>query len=352
MSGIVVLGGGAQGRVIATDLATAHPTSRITVADVRRPKLPELPNLKWVEADCADSETLVRLLSEHGMGVGALPSHLGFNAMRAAIEAKRNLVDVSFCAENALDLDAEATVAGVTILPDCGLAPGLSHLCVGFAASHGIPDEVMIMVGGVAQDPTLPYGYVVTWSLEDLEEEYTRPARVMRDALLATVPVFSGLERVRIEGVGEMEAWYSDGLRTLMETMPGVPTMGEKTLRWPGHAEAVQPLLEGGRLVEEFRARCTFDPPEDLVAMTVRVRQGKRARLMTLVDRYDADMHMTAMSRTTALTCSAVAQLVAEGGVTEKGVLPLERLGGDEDAYSSIIRRLDRHNVTLSWSAG
>src|SRR5262245_40921945 len=125
---LLVLGGGAQGRVIAADLARALDRAEITVADVRQPSLPALANLRWVEADLSSAAAIAPRMRDYDLIVGALPSRFGYGAMQAAIEAKRDLVDVSFSAENPLELDAEARRAGVAILPDCGLAPGLSHL--------------------------------------------------------------------------------------------------------------------------------------------------------------------------------------------------------------------------------
>ncbi len=344
------MGGGAQGRVIAADLARTLPQARVDVADVREPRLPALPNLRWVQADLGETDEIARRLEGYDLGVGALPSRLGFRAMRAAIAARRSLVDVSFCLEDALTLDADARAAGVAILPDCGLAPGLSNLVVGRGlATRGTPDQITIMVGGVAQDCSRPYGFVVTWSLEDLYEEYLRPARVVRDGERTTVPVFSGLERVHVDGVGEMEAFYSDGLRSLLQTVPGVRDMGEKTLRWPGHADAVKPLVACSRLVEEFRAKCVADEPLDLVAFVVRMRWGKRGETVTLVDRYEPATRLTAMARTTALTCSVCAQLAAGGGVRETGVLPLERLARDEAASRFLHERLAERGVRLAW---
>jgi saccharopine dehydrogenase-like NADP-dependent oxidoreductase len=145
-----------------------------------------------------------------------------------------------------------------------------------------------------------------------------------------------------------MEAFSSDGLRTLIDPVPGVRTMGEKTLRWPGHVEAVRPLVAAGRLVEELRERCTADEPRDLVALVVRLRWGKRALQATLVDRYDPATRLTAMARTTALTCSAAAQLAAGGGVRERGVLPLERVARDESAYRFVLDCLASRGVSLS----
>ncbi len=346
---ILVLGGGQQGRVIASDLARSRPADSVTVADLARPKLPALPNLRWLESDGSDTAALTRLIAGHDLAVGALPARLGFGALRAAIEARRPLVDVSFCEQDALALDREAARAGIAILPDAGLAPGLSHLSVGHAAAGGTPDEVLIMVGGVAEDRSAPYGYVVTWSLEDLLAEYTRPARVVIDGRPASVPVFSGLREVAIDGVGTLEAFYSDGLRTLIETLPGVRTMGEMTLRWPGHVAAVQPLLAAGTLVETLRARCAVEPARDLVAMEVRVRRGARTRTLTLVDRHDPASGLTAMARTTALTTSVVAQMVAAGLVRRTGVLPLEKVGGEDAVWSFVTGALAERGVRLAW---
>jgi len=344
---IVVLGGGAQGRVIASDLARSLKGAQVTVADLREPPLGGLPNLRWEAADLADATALARLIAANDLAVGALPSHLGFAAMRAAIDAGRNMVDVSFCAEDALRLDAEARRAGVAIVPDCGLAPGLSHLCVGRAAADGLPEEVVIDVGGVAEDANRPYGYVVTWSLPDLEEEYRRPARIVRDGRVQSVPAFSERVEEEIPGVGRMEAFLTDGLRTLVETLPGVPSMVERTLRWPGHVAAVRPLLASGRLVEELRARCTADPPLDLVVLRVRVRRGGRTIERRMVERYDPASGLTAMARTTALTTSACAQIAATGGLAEPGVQPLERVGRDARRFDAIVARLALSGVRL-----
>lgn len=332
---ILVLGGGRQGRVIASDLATHGPVS---VADVRRV---EIPGVRWIEADLSDSGTLVRLMREHDLAVGALPSRLGYLAARSAIEAKRNYVDIAFFAEDPAGLHADARRAGVALVPDCGLAPGISNLLVGRALAQGRPDEIHIKVGGVAQDPSRPYGYVVTWSVEDLLEEYVRPARIVRGGKAVSLPPLTELERVRIDGVGELEAFLSDGLRTLLDC--GVREMTEKTLRWPGHVEQIRPLLASGRLVEEFRNRCTG--ADDLVVLLVEIVRSSKSERFTMVDR--ARNGMTAMSRTTALTCAAFARWASQGGIRETGVVPPERIGADERAFRFLFDALARHDIVI-----
>ena len=344
---IVVLGGGAQGRVIASDLARALPQDSITVADVRQPDLPALGNLRWREADASDKTALARLIAEYDLAVGALPSRYGFDAMQAAIDARRNLVDVSFAAEDPLSLDARAQAAGVFVAPDCGLAPGLSHLlCGDLYGRRGAPEKLEILVGGVAQDKARPYGYVVTWSLDDLVEEYTRPARIVRDGKPTELPVFTELVTEEINGVGAMESFLSDGLRTLIVTLPDVRDMEEKTLRWPGHVEAIRPLLASGTFLEEFRAKCVVDPPEDLVALVVRARwQDGSTETITMTDRYDPATRLTAMARTTAFTTSVMAQLAAQGGIRGTGVLPPEKIAENPKATRFVLEAMSQRGV-------
>ena len=353
MTRILVLGGGAQGRVIAGDLSQSLPEAAVHVADVVAPPLPARPNLRWVEADASRPGVLEGLLKGADLVVGALPSRLGDAAMRAAIASGTPMVDVSFAAESPLLLYDAARAAGTFLIPDCGLAPGLSHLVAGrLASEYGPPESLTIYVGGVAQDPSAPYGYVVTWSPDDLLEEYVRPARIRRRGRPTELPVFSEREVFTIAGAGEMEAFLSDGLRTLLETLPEIPDMEEKTLRWPGHVESVQPLLREGRFVAEIRARCQSVPPRDLVVLLVRARWRDRVAETLLLDRYDEATGLSAMSRTTALTTAVVAQWAARGRIRETGVLPLELLARDAAFYDFVVEEMGRRGVRVETTVG
>ncbi|MBI3179719.1 MAG: saccharopine dehydrogenase NADP-binding domain-containing protein, partial [Deltaproteobacteria bacterium] len=228
MARIAILGGGRQGRVVAADLAVDH---EVTVADVAPPKV---RGARTRKIDVTDRAALVRFLSRFDLGVGALPARLGFGAARAAVTARRSYVDVAFYAEDVQALDADAKAAGVAILPDCGLAPGLSNLVVGRALAARPRRRIAIYVAGVAADPARPYGYVATWSVPDLVDEYTRPARIIKDGKVTSVPALTGLETLAFAGIGELEAFFTDGLRTLL-SVGDVEEMIEKTLRWPGH---------------------------------------------------------------------------------------------------------------------
>ncbi|MBI4564322.1 MAG: saccharopine dehydrogenase NADP-binding domain-containing protein [Planctomycetes bacterium] len=332
---VCVLGGGRQGRVIAKDLA---PHAQVTVVDAVKV---DVPGATPLQADLSDPNTLTRIIGEHDLAVGALPARLGYQAACAAIEARRNFVDIAFYPENAKQLDADAKKAGISILPDCGLAPGITNLVVGRWLAEGPLDEAHLKVGGFAADPLKPYGYVITWSPSDLLDEYTRPARIMKGGKATSDPALSGLETVQVEGVGKLEAFLTDGLRTLLDC--GVPEMTEKTLRWPGHAAAVRPLVAAGTLVEEFRRKC--QEGDDLVVLLVDgVRKGKRLHAQ-IIDRPKDGL--TALSRTTAFTCAAFARWAMEGRIRDTGVVPPENIGADEAAYRFIVNDLAGHGIVL-----
>jgi len=332
MTKIVVLGGGRQGRVVANELAADH---QVTVADINRS---DVPGAKAVVVDLSDPRAVEKLLAEHEMGVGALPARLGFMATQAAIRAKRNYVDLAFYPEDAYSLDAAAKKAGVSILPDCGLAPGLSNLVAGRAVAQEKRSAIHIQVGGVAADRTRPYGYVISWSVEDLMDEYRRPARIVRGGKVVTEPALSGLEQIMIEGVGTMEAFYTDGLRTLLNL--DVAEMSEKTMRWPGHMEAVRPLVTSGRLVAELRSKCVEG--DDLVVFRMQVDK----EVVTMVDRPKDGT--SAMSRTTALSCAAFARWLATGKVKQTGVIAPEHLGADPEAYEFILGSIGKHDIVMN----
>ncbi|MDF1663486.1 MAG: saccharopine dehydrogenase C-terminal domain-containing protein [Planctomycetota bacterium] len=332
---ILVLGGGRQGRVIAEDLGKDHD---VTVADSR--PLTGISGVKTLVADLSHFDELCFHMASYDLIVGALPAALGYEAAQAAIAAQRSYVDIAFYEEDAADLHDKAKAAGVAIMPDCGLAPGISNLVIGRAmAQNPEVERIDIYVGGVAADKTRPFGYVISWSVPDLLEEYVRPARIRQNGETVSVPVFSGMEQLDIEGVGTMEAFYTDGLRSLLD-IKGPKTLNEKTLRWPGHVDAIKPLLEKGSFIEEISAQCSEG--EDFVVLFIRV-DGEEV-VMTA----QAKDGLSAMSRTTALTCAAFARLVAAGGVKEVGVVPPEIVGRNAEAYGNILDQLKGHGILLN----
>jgi lysine 6-dehydrogenase len=339
MARILILGGGRQGRIIANDLAGDHDVAVADIAAVN------LPGVRSIQRDLSRPLELVGTLDGYDVVVGALPARLGFAAAQAAVTAKRHYVDLSFYIEDAAQLHEAAQAAGVAIMPDCGLAPGLSNLIAGRALATRKPKEINIQVGGFAADPKTPYGYVITWSPEDILDEYLRPARIMRDGKVVEVPALSGLEIINIPGVGDVEAFFTDGLRTLLSAVnppvgvSRIKTMTEKTLRWPGHVEAVKPLIANRTLVTELTEKCRDGA--DLVVFRVQVDGD----VVTMVEH--ARDGMSAMARTTALTCAAFARWVAAGKMPFAGVVPPEKLATDDAAYQFILDTLRVRGVTF-----
>jgi lysine 6-dehydrogenase len=293
--------------------------------------------------------------------------------LKAAVDAGVDVLDVSFTPEDPTQLDAAAKERGVTVVPDCGVAPGLSNILVGYGASR--LDEVEkahVMVGGIPEEPVPPLGYTITWSAEGLIDEYVRDVRIIEGGEIVEVPALSGLEEIEFPGVGTLEAFYTDGLRTLAKSLPGVDEMWEKTLRYPGHVEKVRllrdlgffsddpvkvrgkpvsPRLTTARLLE----RSLWMPDVgDLLAMQITV-QGKaageeRGYVFRVLDRYDHVGKVSAMARTTAYTAAIVAGMLAEGKIGEVGVVPPERLGMDRGFTEALLIELKRRDIVIEES--
>jgi len=371
---IIVLGCGKIGSVIARDFAESVDGAEVVVADkserMAEAAASRIREAEWTSVDATDYAGLVESVRGFDLVIGALPGDYGYQALRAAVEAGVDMLDVSFTPENPLELDEAAREAGVTVVPDCGVAPGLSNMLVGHAAAK--LDRVRaahIMVGGIPERPVPPLGYTITWSAEGLIDEYMRDVRIVEGGRIVEVPALSGLEEIEFPGVGRLEAFYTDGLRTLVQTLPEVESMWEKTLRYPGHVERIRLLRALGffdeepvavegvqvspRLVTARLLERSLRMPDvgDILAMTVEVageRQGADTRYRYyILDRYDRAKEVTAMARTTGYTASIVAQKLAQGAIKEKGVVPPERLGMDESLFKDILSGLRERGVQV-----
>lgn len=319
---VLVLGRGQQGRVIASALANEADVATLDVAPGA------VDGTESLTQDVTDAAALTQTMKRFDLVVGALPSRFAFAAARCALAARTHLVDVAFFKEDLRSLHREAKDAGCTLIADCGLAPGLSNIFAGRMLARYSPRRLEIQVGGVAEDPSVPFGYVITWCLADLLEEYTRPARILRNGVLTECPALSEREAVHIPEVGDMEAFLSDGLRSLL-TRSGPLEMVEKTLRWAGHLEAIQPLLDRGQLLSTLEANCLAGP--DLVVLRV------------LADDHEIRMSarpkdgLSAMARTTALTTAACARWCLACPDAPAGAFYPEDLADRDDFYHHIL---------------
>jgi len=372
----IVLGCGNIGSVAAEDLAEHVGSVEIAVADMDRNKAKALAtkinkkNVNWIELDVSNNAELCKVLKEFDVAMGFLPGRIGFNVAETCVHAETDLVDVSFMGENPLLLHEQALEANVTIVPDCGLAPGISNVLIGHAVSElDSVQAVHIMVGGLPEKPVEPLGYTITWSPESLIDEYTRTVTLIHNRKTKKVEPLTGLEKIEFPGVGELEAFFTDGLRTLPHTIKGVEEMWEKTLRYTGHAEKIR-LLKALGLFDETRIsvdKLQVSPrkvvtrliaqrlsrPEigDIVALSVEVtglRQGKKKTYrFSLLDKHDKKRKITAMARTTAFPASIVARMLLEHAVREKGVVPPEKIGMDGRLFDRFEKELKDRNVKI-----
>lgn len=371
---ILVAGSGAIGSAIAFDLARdgLHDVTLADVDESRLQRAAALSGVRTCRADLSDAATLGRLAAEHDLVVGALPSVLGYQALRAVIEADRPIVDISFMSEDPLTLDALARDHGVAAVVDCGVAPGLSHMIVGFAASRmSAVERVAIYVGGFPAARGSLFDYKAPFSPFDVIEECVRPARIVEDGRVEVRPALEQSELLEIDGFGEVEAFLTDGLRTLTRTIPS-RFMVEKTLRYPGHRAAMAALRDAGLFSAATvdAGGCTVRPIDVTAALlfprwqyedgepdvtilrvvvegTELVSSGRREPAASvrctanLLDRYDAATGLRSMSRTTAFPATSVVRLIERDGFAP-GVHPPEvvgRLGLLDDVLKDLAAR-------------
>jgi len=364
---------------MAEDLA-ADPSFAVTLADLRQDALTRAAQriksrlnreIALRPADLSDPAVVTRLAREHDIVLGALASRIGFQSLRAVIESGRNYCDISFFAENALDLDALARQHGVTAVVDCGVAPGMSNMLVGLASVElDAVEEVVIYVGGLPVERRWPYWYKAGFSPADVIEEYVRPSRIVENSRIVIREALSEPELLEFDGVGTLESFNTDGLRSLAYTIKA-PNMKEKTLRYPGHIELMrafrhtgffsQETIEVGREKTKVRPldltaallfpKWTYQPGEaDLTVMrisVVGVKAGRRRELRwDLLDYFDKQTQHTSMSRTTAFPNTIMARLVAKGEFARPGVNPPEFVGMQGRAIvTKVFDELSRRGI-------
>jgi len=368
-----VLGCGLIGKEIARDLARdgEFAATAIDVNEQALASLQGVPGVKALRADTRDGSRLRALLKDCDIVVSAVPGRIGFETLKTVIEAGKNVVDISFSPEDAQELDGLAGEQGVIAVVDCGVAPGLSHILVGRAASElDEVESVAIYVGGLPAKPVPPWNYRTVFSLRDVIEEYARPARIVRGGEIQTVDELSEVELVDFPQVGTLEAFVTDGLRSLLRTIEA-HEMSEKTLRYRGHVEKMRALRDAGcfrrdaitvgeasirpvdltveMLASEWKLR---EGEEDLTVMRVIVEGTKAGEKVTraydMLDRYDRERGVTSMARTTGYTATAVVRLIRDGLFTRRGVAPPEHLGMDEGCYSTLLGMLKQRGIELS----
>ena len=352
---MLVLGAGLQGSACAYDLLQNPEVSQVRLADLRFDHLPEFlkphsgPRLLPTTLDVRDREAVLAVMRESDAVMSAIPYYLNLSLAECAVEAGVHFCDLGGNTEIVFQQKAladRANAKGVTVIPDCGVAPGM----VNILAEHGIRqldavESVRIYVGGLPQHPEPPLNYQVVYSLEGVLDYYTTLSWVLRGGERTQVTALSEREPIEFPApVGTLEAFHTaGGLSTMAFRYEGrIPEMEYKTLRYPGHAEVMETIRELGLLdVEPVDVKGVkvaprdvfvavvgpklFKPKgKDLLALRVTVRGtkgGKPAeRRFDLVDRYDEAHGISAMMRTTGYSLSITGQMQVRQQVGPAGV--------------------------------
>ncbi len=372
MTRVTVLGAGLVGSLIARALAD-DGRFEVLVCDRSEDALGAFegrPRIATARLDFASPSAIAAAVAAADVVVGAVPGFLGHAMLKTVIDAGKPVADISFAPEDPFQLDGLAKEKGVPAVVDCGVSPGLSNLACGRAAAKlDEIDSIVISVGGLPFRRVPPWEYRIVFSATDVIEEYTRPARLVEDGRIVTKPALSEVTRFDVPGVGTLEAFLTDGLRTVLRTVKA-RNLREQTLRWPGHAEKMRLLRDSGFLRDEpveaggtrvapraVAEALLFDlwkRPEGEEEFTVlRVeshgsRAGRPVRLVhDLFDRTDAKTGATSMARTTGFPCVIAAELLAARALREPGVLPLELLGGRPELYAGFVNGLAARGVAL-----
>jgi lysine 6-dehydrogenase len=373
MKKVIVLGAGLVGKAMAIDLSKNFD---VTSVDINQQALSELNSLgiKTQKADVTNATIISSLIKPFDLVVGSVPGFMGFEMCKNVIEAGKNMVDISFFPEDPFLLDELAKKHNVTVVTDCGVAPGMGNIILGYHNKKMKINSYECLVGGLPLVREWPYEYKAVFSPIDVIEEYTRPARYVQNGGLVTKEALSDAELIQFDEVGTLESWNSDGLRSLIKTMSHIPDMIEKTLRYPGCVEYLRVLRETGFFsYEEMDVKGVKVRPIDLTAKllfpiwklkpgeeeftVMRIRMtgtenGQERKLQyNLLDRTDRKSGTLSMARTTGYTCTAVVNLVIDGKFSRKGISPPEYLGEEEENFNFITGYLKERGVVYKTSS-
>ncbi len=367
---VLVLGCGLVGRPMALDLANDE-SFNVTVADINLKNLKRIPAalpIKKMQKDLSNPDQLKSLFKKADIVVNAVPGFMGFNTLKEIIKAKKNVVDIAFFPENPFELDELAKQNSVTAVVDCGVAPGMSNLLAGYVNSILDKTEtILIYVGGLPAVREYPYEYKAGFSPIDVIEEYTRPARYIENGKLVIRPALSDPEFLNFDEVGTLEAFNSDGLRTLVDTLTA-PNMKEKTLRYPGHIDKMRVLRESGFFSQDeieingvkikpvdFTSKLLFpmwelkEGDEEFTVMKIVVEGEKDKKKIrytyNLLDRHDKKTNIHSMARTTGYTATTMVRLLAKGMFDQKGICPPEYIGQKSECVDFVLNELKEKGV-------
>jgi lysine 6-dehydrogenase len=377
---ILVLGAGRMGRGAVYDLVHNSPdVDSVTVADFHLDKAEAVanavggPTIDARQIDTSEGAASLELMRGHDSVISCVNYWYNESLSRAAIEAKANFCDLggnNYVVDEQLAMDADAKAAGINIIPDCGLAPGMvSILAMHGAAKFDEIEEIHIRVGGLPQDPQPPLNYQLVFSVEGLINEYVEIARVIRNGHVTEVESMTEIQSLDFDGFPPLEAFQtSGGTSTLPDTFLGkIRELDYKTIRYAGHCEKFKTMIDLGlcssddilvdfqkvtprKLFGELlQKHLPADGPDYVLVRLefVGKKNGVTDKLRyDIVDKLDETTGLSAMMRTTAFPASIVAQMMARGDCLMRGATPQEK-AIDSDKF---VAELDRRNIKIKVS--
>lgn len=363
MKKIIVLGCGLVGKAIAVDLCKYYDVS---VTDINATILEDAKQcyaLKIILSDLSKKGNIINLIKDFDLVICAVPGFMGYQTLKSIIEVGKNVVDISFFAEDPFELDELAKNNNVTAVVDCGVAPGSSNIILGYYNKRMKIDSFECYVGGLPLERIMPFQYKAPFSPTDVIEEYLRDARMIESGKVVVKEALSGAEIIDFPPVGKLEAFYTDGLRSLIRTMD-IPDMKEKTLRYPGHIDIIKLLKDtgffssmeidiNGRKIKPVDVSSKILFPQwklekgekEFTILRLIIRGEGKEIQFDLFDEFDESTKTTSMARTTGYTCNAVAKLVVEGEFLRKGICPPEFVGENEKCFEKVMQYLKERKI-------
>ncbi len=367
---IIILGAGLVGNPMAIDLANEQRFN-VTISDIDHnalSKLTDHSNINTVQKDLSVVENVVSLINDKDLIINALPGFMGYQTLETVIKAGKDIVDIAFFPEDPLNLNDLALQKEVTAVVDCGVSPGMSSTLIGYV--ENLLDETesaLVLVGGLPEIREKPFEYKAVFSPIDVVEEYIRPARYIENGELVVKPALTDVENINFEGVGTLEAFNSDGLRTLIDTLK-IKNMKEKTLRYPGHVEKMWLLREtgffnyeeleiNGNLIRpiDLTSKLLFpkwkleEGEKDITVLRIEVighKDGEKLKYTyNMLDKYDETTRTHSMARTTGYTATVTARMILEGLFKEKGIIPPEQIGRYTECVEYLLKGLNDRGV-------
>ena len=368
MANIIVFGAGLVGRAIALDLASDH---QITCVDVNKQTLSRIkknnPSIETVNFDLASEKDYSKLTTGFDLVVSSVPGYLGFETLRKTILAGKNVVDASFFPEDCFALNHLAKKHEVFAVVDCGVAPGMDNIILGYLDTKMEVNRFECLVGGLPAKRHWPFNFKSLFSPRDVIQEYTGPARYVENGEVVERESMSDCELMEIKRVGTLEAFNTDGLRTLIKTMEHIPYMKEKTLRYPGHCEYIQVLKASGffsatsielngiefnpleisaKILEDNWTLGNNEEEFTVVRTTIEGDENgkKRRYIYRMLDKTDTENNISSMARSNGYTASAVANFTLNNKLAS-GICAPETLGAIDGAFKYVLEYLGKRNV-------